>query len=147
MRIICLVKNLLIISSKKYHQKISDDNFKTVEKNNLKYDVFTSNQFKKLNDIDPDLIISLWWWYSSKSNACCIKKCCSTIGPGRLGYLVSSSEILKIFLSLENENYDVAKRKAIIQNNDSLPAFNEVVIIKNSPTGILDWNYLCMDKK
>ena len=63
-----------------------------------------------------------------------------TIGPGRLGYLVSSSENLEnILKSWKNENYDVAKRKAIIQNNDlSLPAFNEVVIIKNSPTRILD---------
>ncbi len=63
-----------------------------------------------------------------------------TIGPGRLGYLVSSSENLEnILKSWKNEDYDVVKRKAIIQNNDlSLPAFNEVVIIKNSPTRILD---------
>ena len=55
------MKNLLIISSKKYlSKKISDDIFKTVEKNNLKYDVFdVESDSKELNKIDPDLIISI----------------------------------------------------------------------------------------
>ena len=45
------MKNLLIISSKKYlSKKISDDIFKTVEKNNLKYDVFdVESDSKQLN--------------------------------------------------------------------------------------------------
>ena len=139
------MKNLLIISSKKYlSKKISDDIFKTVEKNNLKYDVFSvESDSKNLNDIDPDLIISIGGDGTAlKAMRVAWEKNTSliTIGPWRLGYLVSSSENLEnILKSWKNEDYDVAKRKAIIQNNDlSLPAFNEVVIIKNSPTRILD---------
>ena len=62
------------------------------------------------------------------------------IGPGRLGYLVSSPDNLQ---SIPNDwngnNYEFVERKAIIQNEDqNFPSFNEVVIIKNSPTMILD---------
>ena len=123
---------------------MSDDIFKTVEKNNLKYDVFdVESDSKELNKIDPDLIISIGGDGTAlKAMRVAWEKNTSliTIGPGRLGYLVSSSENLEnILKSWKNEDYDVVKRKAIIQNNDlSLPAFNEVVIIKNSPTRILD---------
>ena len=72
-----------------------------------------------------------------------------TIGPGRLGYLVSSSENLdKIIKSWMAKDEVVVTRKAIIQNNDlDLPAFNEVVIIKNSPTRILDLEILMYGQK
>ena len=148
------MKNLLIISSKKYlSKKISDDIFKTVEKNNLKYDVFdVESDSKELNKIDPDLIISIGGDGTAlKAMRVAWEKNTSliTIGPGRLGYLVSSSENLgNILKSWKNEDYDVVKRKAIIQNNDlSLPAFNEVVIIKNSPTRILDLELSMYEQK
>ena len=148
------MKNLLIISSKKYlSKKISDDIFTTVEKNNLKYDVFdVESDSKELNKIDPDLIISIGGDGTAlKAMRVAWEKNTSliTIGPGRLGYLVSSSENLgNILKSWKNEDYDVVKRKAIIQNNDlSLPAFNEVVIIKNSPTRILDLELSMYEQK
>ena len=62
------MKNLLIISSKKYlSKKISDDIFKTVEKNNLKYDVFSvESDSKELNEIDDELKAI----YHSKDTVC-----------------------------------------------------------------------------
>ena len=148
------MKNLLIISSKKYlSKKISDDIFKIVEKNNLKYDVLSvESDSKEINKIDPDLIISIGGDGTAlKAMRVAWEKNTSliTIGPGRLGYLVSSSENLgNILKSWKNEDYDVVKRKAIIQNNDlSLPAFNEVVIIKNSPTRILDLELSMYEQK
>ena len=105
--------------------------------------IYVESDSKELNKIDPDLIISIGGDGTAlKAMRVAWEKNTSliTIGPGRLGYLVSSSENLgNILKSWKNEDYDVVKRKAIIQNNDlSLPAFNEVVIIKNSPTRILD---------
>ena len=148
------MKNLLIISSKKYlSKKISDDIFKIVEKNNLKYEVFDiESETHYLNKIEPDMVISIGGDGTAlKAMRIAWEKNISliTIGPGRLGYLVSSSENLDdILKSWQAGEYDVVNRKAIIQNNDLvLPAFNEVVIIKNSPTRILDLEILMYGQK
>ena len=84
------------------------------------------------------------------------------IGSGRVGYLVNKiedfSSIVDEYLQLKKarrepwppsnleDNY--IKRRPIIQNGDnSLPAFNEVVIIKNSPTRLLDLLIETYDQK
>ena len=139
------MKNLLIISSKKYlSKKISDNIFKIVEKNNINYEVFDIESNTKLSyKINPDMIISIGGDGTAlKAMRVAWEQNISliTIGPGRLGYLVTSSDNLdNILKSWVNQDFEVVNRKAIIQNNDFvLPAFNEVVIIKNSPTRILD---------
>ena len=62
------------------------------------------------------------------------------LGSGRVGYLVNSKENFKTLIDLWKSNkVSHSKRKPVIQNNNlKLPAFNEVVIIKNSPTRLLD---------
>ena len=62
------------------------------------------------------------------------------LGTGRVGYLVNQSgDIHDVLKSWINEDNEIVKRSAVIQNSEKdLPAFNEVVIIKNSPTRILD---------
>ncbi len=62
------------------------------------------------------------------------------LGYGRVGYLVNTEKEFKLIFNkwLDNK-YKFIKRKAILQNkNNKLPAFNEVVIIKNSPTRLLE---------
>ena len=62
------------------------------------------------------------------------------LGSGRVGYLVNSKEKFNSLIDLWKSNKILhTNRKAVIQNNNlKLPAFNEVVIIKNSPTRLLD---------
>jgi NAD+ kinase len=61
------------------------------------------------------------------------------LGSGRVGYLVNSFDSID-FDSIINENFKNFKnRTPIIQNNDEFqPAFNEIVLIKNAPTRMLD---------
>ena len=56
------MKNLLIISSKKYlSKKVSKDIFKIIEKNNFSYQIvdIDSDEIKKLKKGTADLIISI----------------------------------------------------------------------------------------
>ena len=56
------MKNLLIISSKKYlSKKVSKDIFKIIEKNNFSYQIvdIDSDEIKKLKKEKTDLIISI----------------------------------------------------------------------------------------
>ena len=61
------------------------------------------------------------------------------LGSGRVGYLVNALEDID-FESIVNQNFKNFKnRSPIIQNNDeSMAAFNEIVLIKNAPTRMLD---------
>ena len=61
------------------------------------------------------------------------------LGSGRVGYLVNALEDID-FESIMNRNFKSFKnRSPIIQNNDeSMAAFNEIVLIKNAPTRMLD---------
>ena len=60
------------------------------------------------------------------------------IGSGRIGYLVNSLNDIDFSKILKDKNVDnIKKRTPIIQNQDeNFPAFNEILIIKNSPTRI-----------
>ena len=61
------------------------------------------------------------------------------LGSGRVGYLVNALEDID-FKSIMNKNFQSFKnRSPIIQNNDeNMAAFNEIVLIKNAPTRMLD---------
>ena len=61
------------------------------------------------------------------------------LGSGRVGYLVNALEDID-FESIMNQNFQSFKnRSPIIQNNDeNMAAFNEIVLIKNAPTRMLD---------
>ena len=61
------------------------------------------------------------------------------LGSGRVGYLVNSFENINLHELVNNDFNNFKKRVPIIQNNDEQePAFNEIVLIKNSPTRMLD---------
>ena len=61
------------------------------------------------------------------------------LGSGRVGYLVNSFENINVDKLLKNDLNDFKTRVPIIQNDDEAePAFNEIVLIKNSPTRMLD---------
>ena len=72
-----------------------------------------------------------------------------SFGPGRVGYLVRSlNEFNNLIDQWARDKYTFVKRFPIIQNEDlDLPSFNEVVIIKNSPTRLLDLSILTYDQK
>ena len=71
------------------------------------------------------------------------------LGSGRIGYLVNSKKNISSAIDEWTDNkIRNIHRKAIIQNkNLKLPAFNEVVIIKNSPTRLLDLSLETYDQK
>ena len=61
------------------------------------------------------------------------------LGSGRVGYLVNSFESINVNQLLKTDLNDFKTRVPIIQNDDEgEPAFNEIVLIKNSPTRMLD---------
>ena len=72
-----------------------------------------------------------------------------SFGPGRVGYLVRSlNEFNELIDQWVGNKYASVKRFPIIQNEDlDYTAFNEVVIIKNSPTRLLDLSILTYDQK
>ncbi len=72
-----------------------------------------------------------------------------SFGPGRIGYLVNPvQEFNNLINDWLTNKYSYVKRNPIIQNNNSnYPAFNEVVIIKNSPTRLLDLSITTYDQK
>ena len=61
------------------------------------------------------------------------------LGSGRVGYLVNSFETINLQELVKSDFNNFQKRVPIVQNNDEEePAFNEIVLIKNSPTRMLD---------
>ena len=72
-----------------------------------------------------------------------------SFGPGRIGYLVRSlNEFNDLIDQWVSNKYTSVKRFPIIQNKDlDYPAFNEVVIIKNSPTRLLDLSIMTYNQK
>tara|TARA_X000000368_G_C22864552_1_gene638081 strand:+ start:34 stop:831 length:798 start_codon:yes stop_codon:yes gene_type:complete len=61
------------------------------------------------------------------------------LGSGRVGYLVNSFDNID-FDSIINQKFkNFTNRTPIVQNNnEKQPAFNEIVLIKNAPTRMLD---------
>ena len=141
------MKNILIISSKKYTKlktytellelfKVMEINYNTVyiEDSDADYG----------NHLTPETLIDSYGGDGTALKA--MKNSWSNdilfmpLGTRRVGYLVNQSgDIHDVLKSWINEDNEIVKRSAVIQNSEKdLPAFNEVVIIKNSPTRILD---------
>ena len=140
------MKNILLITSKK---NLSTLNYKNIlsylKKIKLPHEVIDTGleDFTNLKTNKQTLIVSL----GGDGTALKAMKIAwlkdldvLPIGSGRVGYLVSSIKSFNLVIDKWKINKSQkVSRKAIIQNkNHKLPAFNEVVIIKNSPTKLLD---------
>ena len=70
------------------------------------------------------------------------------LGSGRVGYLVNSFENIDIQKIIKSDFNNFKTRVPIIQNDhEEEPAFNEIVLIKNSPTRMLDIQIETYDQK
>tara|TARA_B100000579_G_C22624276_1_gene753390 strand:- start:61 stop:867 length:807 start_codon:yes stop_codon:yes gene_type:complete len=151
------VKNILILASNK--NRLNKNLMRIVnylEYKKIKYQRININidmdEFKNIKFNTNTLILSfggdgtalkamkLGWKY---------KLDVLSFGTGRVGYLVRSlNEFDKIIDQWVKNKFTFVKRYPIIQNKDlDFPAFNEVVIIKNSPTRLLDLSILMYEQK
>jgi len=149
------VKNILLITSKrnlnskKYNYIFSYLNKKKIPFKTIDTDI---EDLTKLETNNNTLLVSLGGdgtALKAMKLAWLYKLDILPLGSGRVGYLVNPR---KNFESLIDEwklnKHSYVKRKSIIQNsNIKLPAFNEVVIIKNSPTRLLDLSIETYDQK
>ena len=136
---------LAIVSSKKYlksKQAVALLSYLEKQKINYKKILADSETQNIHNDNEFDLIISVGGdgtalkamslgWNQSVPVL--------NLGSGRVGYLVNSLDNID-FGSIIKQNFKNFKnRSPIIQNNnEKSPAFNEIVLIKNAPTRMLD---------
>ena len=136
---------LAIVSSKKYlkskqavdfleyldNQKISHDKLIIEDKS---YDDTSKETFNLIISIGGDgtaLKAMKLGWINSVPVL--------NLGSGRVGYLVNSFENINLDQLVKSDFNNFKKRVPIVQNNDERePAFNEIVLIKNSPTRMLD---------
>ena len=138
------MKKISIITSKKYlKSKQYDSLFEILNSKDIEYEILNIDENLDKKITNSNLIISVGGdgtalramkiaWLSNLPVL--------NIGSGRIGYLVNSLNDIDFNKILKDKNVDnIKKRTPIIQNQDeNLPAFNEIVIIKNSPTRILD---------
>ncbi len=136
---------LAIVSSKKYlKSKQAVDFLEYLENQKIRYEklILEDKSYENTTKDIFNLIISiggdgtalkamkLGWTYSVPV---------LNLGSGRVGYLVNSFENIDVNKLVESDFNNFKKRVPIIQNNDERePAFNEIVLIKNSPTRMLD---------
>ena len=146
------MKKISIVTSKKYlKSKQYESLIKILQSNDIEYDIVNIDENINIKIINSNLIISVGGdgtalramkiaWLSNLPVL--------NIGSG-IGYLVNSLNDIDFNTLLEDKNIDNNKKRTpIIQNLDeNLPAFNEVVIIKNSPTRILDIELEVYDQK
>tara|TARA_Y100001970_G_scaffold82132_1_gene103994 strand:+ start:11836 stop:12633 length:798 start_codon:yes stop_codon:yes gene_type:complete len=134
-----------IVSSKKYLKSKQTSSFiEYLNKEGINFEkIIIENLIKDINSKDYlDLIVSVGGdgtalkamkigWINSVPVL--------NLGSGRVGYLVNAFDSVDL-KKLINSNFDNFKiRTPIIQNkNEMQPAFNEIVLIKNSPTRMLD---------
>ena len=147
------MKKISIVTSKKYlKSKQYESLIKILQSNDIEYDIVNIDENINIKIINSNLIISVGGdgtalramkiaWLSNLPVL--------NIGSGRIGYLVNSLNDIDFNTLLEDKNINNNKKRTpIIQNLDeNLPAFNEVVIIKNSPTRILDIELEVYDQK
>tara|TARA_Y100000741_G_scaffold362380_1_gene348076 strand:+ start:1242 stop:2048 length:807 start_codon:yes stop_codon:yes gene_type:complete len=151
------VKNILLLTSNK---NLKNKNFIKIinylNKKRIKFQHIDINidkdEFKNIKFNTKSLILSfggdgtalkamkLGWKY---------KLDVLSFGPGRVGYLVRSlNEFNNLIDQWVSNKSTFVKRFPIIQNKDlDFPSFNEVVIIKNSPTRLLDLSILTYNQK
>ena len=138
------MKKISIITSKKYlKSKNYESLIEILKSNDIEYEIVNIDENTDLKITTSNLILSVGGdgtalramkiaWLSNLPVL--------NIGSGRIGYLVNSLSDVDFNKIIKNKNLDNNKKRTpIIQNqNEKLPAFNEIVIIKNSPTRILD---------
>ena len=147
------MKKISIVTSKKYlKSKQYESLIEILQSNDIEYEIVNIDEYINIKLTNSNLIISVGGdgtalramkiaWLSNLPVL--------NIGSGRIGYLVNSLDDIDFNTLLEDKNIEnMKKRTPIIQNLDeNLPAFNEVVIIKNSPTRILDIELEVYDQK
>ncbi len=141
------MKNILIISSKKYTKlKTYTDLINLIKSKGLP---FETSHVEDKNHIYQDYINEDTLVASFGGDGTALKAMkiawnnnliFMPLGTGRVGYLVNKSEEIDDVLSswIIDKNTIVSRSAVIQDSNIELPAFNEVVVIKNSPTRILD---------
>ena len=148
------MKKITIVSSKKY---IRSSQFKslidTLDSKKIVYEYIDLDKTEDDFEINTDSIILGLGGDGTALRAMKLgwinKVPVLNIGSGRVGYLVNSLEEIDItsLLSKTNQKY-VKPRTPIIQNQEkNFPAFNEIVIIKNSPTRLLDLEIQTYEQK
>lgn len=136
---------LAIVSSKKYlKSKQAVDFLQYLDNQNISYDklILEDKSYENTSKDTFNLIISI----GGDGTALKAMKLGWTnsvpvlnLGSGRVGYLVNSFETINLQELVKSDFNNFKKRVPIIQNNDEQePAFNEIVLIKNSPTRMLD---------
>ena len=149
------MKNILIITSKK---NLNSKNYKNLitylKKIKIPYKTIDTavEDFHNLNTNSKTLLVSLGGdgtALKAMKIAWLYKLDVLPLGSGRVGYLINSKNNFKSIIDeWKSSKHSYATRKAVIQNsNFKLPAFNEVVIIKNSPTRLLDLSIESYDQK
>ena len=147
------MKKISVVTSKKYlKSKQYESLIEILQSNDIEYEIVNIDEYINIKLTNSNLIISVGGdgtalramkiaWLSNLPVL--------NIGSGRIGYLVNSLDDIDFNTLLEDKNIDnMKKRTPIIQNLDeNLPAFNEIVIIKNSPTRILDIELEVYDQK
>tara|TARA_X000000368_G_C23040662_1_gene716718 strand:+ start:1759 stop:2559 length:801 start_codon:yes stop_codon:yes gene_type:complete len=149
------VKNILLISSKKnIKNKNTRDIISYLKKIKIPYTTIDTDveDISTLKISKETLLVSLGGdgtVLKAMKIAWLNKLDVLPLGSGRIGYLVNSKENFKSIIDEWKINkHSYAKRKAIIQNNNhKFPAFNEVVVIKNSPSRLLDLSIETYDQK
>ena len=140
------MKKITIVSSKKY---IRSNQFKSLidilDSKKISYQYIDLDKSEDNVNIDSDSIILGLGGDGTALRAMKLgwinKVPVLNIGSGRVGYLVNSLDEIDMttLLSKNNEKNYLKSRTPIIQNkNINSAAFNEIVIIKNSPTRLLD---------
>ena len=138
------MKKISIVTSKKYFKsKNFESLIEILKSNDIEYEIVNIDENIDLKITNSNLILSVGGdgtalramkiaWLSNLPVL--------NIGSGRIGYLVNSLNDIDFNKIIKDKNLDNNKKRTpIIQNqNEKLPAFNEIVIIKNSPTRILD---------
>ena len=136
---------LAIVSSKKYlKSKQAVDFLQYLDNQKISYDklILEDKSYENTSKDTFNLIISI----GGDGTALKAMKLGWTnsvpvlnLGSGRVGYLVNSFETINLQELVKSNSNNFKKRVPIIQNNDEQePAFNEIVLIKNSPTRMLD---------
>ena len=138
------MKKISIITSKKYlKSKNYESLIEILKSNDIEYEILYVDENIDLKITNSNLILSVGGdgtALRAMKIAWLSKLPVLNIGSGRIGYLVNSINDIDFNKIIKDKNLDNNKKRTpIIQNqNEKLPAFNEIVIIKNSPTRILD---------
>lgn len=148
------MSKIAVVTSKKYKSSSTFKKFiSLLENSNKDFKVYFLNEIdnQSYTNIKLNLVVGIggdgtalkamklgWLTNSAVVN----------LGSGRIGYLVNKIDQLNLNEIIELKTSEFKSRKPIIQNNDMKnPSFNEVVIIKNAPTNLLDLEILTSEQE